>query len=499
MATRFYLPASGSPPLASLAVDTNWERTNSLARLPCFTTKQNTSLATTQMTWPGTTTVQWVWYQFQSDILKYAYNWLATDTVSMVLGKLAETSNSGDSHLAYLIRVVSGDGATIRGVIGLYHATSSEFPLMASAATRIHDARTDGATAFSSQAGDRIIVEIGLHGFTPAAELIQMRVGDPSATADFALTAGLTTDLDPWVQLSRTVEFGTPPEEHSGAAVLSGNGAVSGVVQKGGKGSALNSGKGALVAVGVVAMMGLAALSGGPGHQVASGLRGAQGIAAISGNGSVTATGEQGTEQHSGSAILSGQGTIFPTGAKGASNLAAISGKGTLTSAGAKTDSSAISISGNGSVSGIGRKAGLGAAGPVSANGAQVAGGVKAAHAGAAISGKGSLIATGEAGGSEIHSGTAVISGGGSLWPNGIKGSKGPVGISGRGVPEASGAKSAYAMVAISGNGSFVASGDATGPALEEIRCLSRIFTEGVRLSRVVAEVNLISRIDRKG
>src|SRR4030042_582503 len=251
MATTFYLPASGTPPLGSLAVNANWELTNGLIRLPCFTMKQNTALTTSQRTWPATSTQQWCWWQFQSDILKYAYNWLATETVSMVIGKCAETTSGGDSHLAYVVRVVSGDGATIRGVIGLYHATSTEFPLMASAATRIHNARTNGATAFASQPGDRIIIEIGLHGVTPLAQLIEMRIGDPSATADFALTSGLTTDLCPWVQLSRTVEFGTPPEEHSGSGLISGNGSLSGVAQKGGKASPAISGKGLLAALAI--------------------------------------------------------------------------------------------------------------------------------------------------------------------------------------------------------------------------------------------------------
>jgi hypothetical protein len=271
MATRLYLPASGTPPLPSLAKDSQWELETGLVRLPCFTIKQNTALATSQRTWPAGTTQQWCWWQFQSDILKYAYNWLATDTVSMVIGKCAETTSSGDTHLAYVVRVVSGDGATIRGVIGLYHATSTEFPLMASAATRIHNARTNGATAFASQPGDRIIIEIGLHGVTPALELIQMRIGDPSAINDFALTAGLTTDLCPWVQLSRDVVFGTPPEEHSGSGLISGNGSLSGIAQKGGKASPVISGKGLLAALAIAGMMGLASISGGPGHQIATG------------------------------------------------------------------------------------------------------------------------------------------------------------------------------------------------------------------------------------
>jgi hypothetical protein len=151
--------------------------------------------------------------------MQSTYNWTTADTVSMVLGKLAETTLSGDSHLVYVVRVVSGDGGTIRGVIGLYHATSTEIPLMASAATRIHSVRTNGATTFTSQVGDRIIIEIGVHGVTPALENIQMRVGDPTATDDFALTSGLTTDLCSWVELSRTVSFIPEPSVSNNVTV----------------------------------------------------------------------------------------------------------------------------------------------------------------------------------------------------------------------------------------------------------------------------------------
>src|SRR4030042_547276 len=210
MATRFYLPISGSPPLASLAVNTNWELITSLVRLPCFTTKQNTALTQASATWAAGITQQWCWRQWQSDILKYADDWTTADTVSMVI-KVAESAAQVDSHLAYVIRVVSGDGSVIRGVIGLYHDTSTEYPTsLAAIATRIHNALTTGATNFSSQVGDRIIIEIGHHGVTPSLALVYHNYGDPSATADYALTAGLTTDLCPWVQLSRTLEFGAP-------------------------------------------------------------------------------------------------------------------------------------------------------------------------------------------------------------------------------------------------------------------------------------------------
>ena len=179
-----------------------------MVRLLTKPTKSNTALASDDRTWAAALTQQWCWWQYQSQPLAAAYNWTTSDTVSMVI-KVAENAAQVDTHLAYVVRVVSGDGGTIRGVIGLYHATSTEYPTsLATIATRIHSARTDGATNFSSQIGDRIIIEIGVHGVTPTLDIVRMRWGDPSATADYALTADLTTDLDPWVELSRTVVFG---------------------------------------------------------------------------------------------------------------------------------------------------------------------------------------------------------------------------------------------------------------------------------------------------
>jgi len=207
MATRFYLPASGTAPLGSLAVDSQWELSDSLDRRPCDVVKSDTSLTQKSATWSSTTTQQWVWVQFQSKRLAAGYSWTTSDTVSMVV-KVAEAVAQVDSHLCYVIRVVSGDGSTIRGTIGAYLTTSSEYPTsLASIATRIHDGRTDGASNFSSSAGDRIIIEIGHHGVSPALNVAYHNYGDPSATSDYALTAGLTTDLCPWVELSRTVSF----------------------------------------------------------------------------------------------------------------------------------------------------------------------------------------------------------------------------------------------------------------------------------------------------
>ena len=227
MATRLYLPASGTVPLATLAFDANWELTTSATRYPCFTTKQNTALADVARTWGATSTQQWVFFQFQSQTMKAGYSW-TSDTVSMVIRGL-QAANQTDSHLAYSVRVVSATGTTVRGTVGLFHTISTEF--ITSARTRIHSARGDGSGTFTSYAGDRIIIEIGVHGDTPTASAVTLRIGDPSATADFALTADLTTDLCPWVELSRTVTFGNA----SIAGVTGGVAAVSGTMRGYGK------------------------------------------------------------------------------------------------------------------------------------------------------------------------------------------------------------------------------------------------------------------------
>jgi len=157
MATRLYLPSAGTAPLASLAVDANWEQTTGLSRLPCSTSKSNQALADSTRTWASNVTQQWCWWQFQSGPMKTGYSWTTADTISMVIRGLEQNAQC-DDHLAYSVRVVSIDGGTVRGTVGFFGATSTEF--VTSAATRIHDARTAGASNFTSYPGDRIIVEI---------------------------------------------------------------------------------------------------------------------------------------------------------------------------------------------------------------------------------------------------------------------------------------------------------------------------------------------------
>ena len=358
-----------------------------------------------------------------------------------------------------------------------------------------------GPTMTGLAAGDVIVSVIGTgdNTFAPSAQTgTIIYTYDPAAygmssqyyitpdTADRSLTWTEAT-ADDWQTVVASFREVVGPEEHSGAALIhgngtmipvaqkngkgsavaSGNGSLAGIVQKAGLGSAITSGKGALVAIGIAAMMGLANLSGG-GVQIAAGLKAAQNVASISGGGTLTATGTLAypPEEHSGTAAVSGAGSLVASGAKAISISASISGAGSLIGGGLKAGEGLGTIHGNGSLaatgtaveyhsgvatmsgggtaSGVGLKAGSGPAGPIFANGAQVAGGIKGGLSIAGISGNGSLIATGDVGGVEHHSGIAAISGSGSLSSAGIK----------------DGRDSAV----ISGNGSIIATGEETKP-----------------------------------
>jgi hypothetical protein len=62
-------------------------------------------------------------------------------------------------------------------------------------------------------AGDRIVVEWGLYGFTPSIDYdATLRFGDPTATADHRRLVDITTDLCPWIVLNSPLVFGTPPD-----------------------------------------------------------------------------------------------------------------------------------------------------------------------------------------------------------------------------------------------------------------------------------------------
>lgn len=200
MATRFWLSNAGAAPV-SPAVDGGWEQSGQVVRalmMPKLRTRTLQALANASaITVPITTTQDIVGSQWISEPIPPQR---IIGTVSLVV-RVFENANSNNVTLAAVVKVVSQDGGTVRGTLFSTFSTGTEFPLSASAATRIVNAQA--VTALTTQPGDRLVLELGGHAAAPtAAGSYTMRFGN-NAASDFALTAALTTDLNPWLELSQ--------------------------------------------------------------------------------------------------------------------------------------------------------------------------------------------------------------------------------------------------------------------------------------------------------
>lgn len=196
-ATRFYfgyiIAASVSP-----GFDAGWEQISQRKKLIYkndFTVID--ALSDGSISHAITTTQDYLMYQMVSNPIPPQR---LTGTFSMVI-RCGETNAGSNATLAAVVRVVSQDGGTVRGTLFSNYSQDTEFPLSASAATRIVNAQA--ITPLTTQPGDRIVVEIGFHVAAPSVNNnVQMRAGF-SASSDFALTSGLTTDLNPWCEFSQ--------------------------------------------------------------------------------------------------------------------------------------------------------------------------------------------------------------------------------------------------------------------------------------------------------
>lgn len=204
MATRFYLSLSVSPPV-SPAFDANWEQTGQATR---GVLRRKSMLSVLEaltdsaaITVPITTTQDILNRQFVSDLIPPQ---LISGTVSIVVRGL-ESATTANVHNAYSLRVINDDG-TVRGTLASFFSTATEYT--ASAQTRIINAVA--VTALATLPGDRLVLEYGGHAAAPTAgTTYTQRFGD-NAASDFALTSGLTTDLNPWIELSQDIWAAMP-------------------------------------------------------------------------------------------------------------------------------------------------------------------------------------------------------------------------------------------------------------------------------------------------
>jgi hypothetical protein len=203
--TRLYLHASGSAPVTP-AFDAGWEQTGQAVRLPMDIKSQlevATALANASaITVPITTTQQILGAQFVSRQVFKPTRIDASMLFSMVLRGL-ENATTNNVFLAYVLRAFSADGLTALATLAS-SMTNAGTEFVATAATRIfgNGTSTVALTAATLAEPWRLVIDIGGHAQAPsAAGSFTYRYGC-NAASDFALTSALTTDLNPWIELS---------------------------------------------------------------------------------------------------------------------------------------------------------------------------------------------------------------------------------------------------------------------------------------------------------
>lgn len=210
MATRFYLQGTGTPSL-SPSFDAGWEQTGSALRrplIPKLLLSNTTGIVGTSPGMVNTNTQDICALQFISAPIPPQ---IISGTISLVL-KVYESATTDNLTLAVVLRVLSGDGNTVRGTLFSNFNQDTEWAVFASAATRIVNAQT--VTQVTTQGGDILVLEIGAHAAAPTtADFLNCRFGTDGTVADYALTSALTTDLNPWIEFSQDL-FGPVPNNY---------------------------------------------------------------------------------------------------------------------------------------------------------------------------------------------------------------------------------------------------------------------------------------------
>ncbi len=210
MSQRLYLPA-GTTTALTPAFSSAWEVTAQAVRRACSTTKQNTTIvagSAVSETLAANPTDALDRQYVSSNTIPSART--IAGTMSAVI-RCSESVVAADGFLQLVVRVFSSDGLTERGVLYagatqtavVTTAGAQNQEMTASTAdTRIWDAIALSPVA--AQAGDIIVIEIGWRATNTSTTsyTTARRWGDPTATADHALTAAVATELCPWVEFS---------------------------------------------------------------------------------------------------------------------------------------------------------------------------------------------------------------------------------------------------------------------------------------------------------
>lgn len=213
--TRFYFTASDDAKIFP-AVDAAWERNiaSGFVQKKASVSKTEHSLTSVSSLFGDVTTSQTCWGQWITPPLNA--DTTINTTVSVVM-RCQENTLQENAHLAFSLRVIKPD-LSVRGTLKLQHGTATEFPT--SAATRMHNSLALSSVA--ALAGDRIVMEMGVHAVTPEnLDFDTLEWGANADVADHTLGEGSVASLTPWFEIGQILAFDPEPANGTGAPAVS--------------------------------------------------------------------------------------------------------------------------------------------------------------------------------------------------------------------------------------------------------------------------------------
>lgn len=206
MATRFYLPSAGTPPVGVTPTpDTGWEDTTGFSILPTSITKLGSAMADASFGDNNNAdrdcmVRQYISAPIGSQVIA------SGQTIKYQIRAQMNTADGDGIFTAIGIRVVSGDGTVVRGTI---LAVTRDGTLMTKTPTAATNRQfTASSSEVTALAGDRIVIEIGGGGDPSGGNDhdFLLRIGD-GAASDLLENDTTTTDLNPWVEFPNDIVF----------------------------------------------------------------------------------------------------------------------------------------------------------------------------------------------------------------------------------------------------------------------------------------------------
>ena len=211
MATRFYLHATATPSVNPGYA--GWSDTGGAVRRTMAITRQNSALTNfARAETSSTNNYNVLLAQFVSAPL--TYDGTLSGTVHGVARAL-ESSTAMNAYSQLVVKVVSGDGSTLRGTALTFVTTGgTEWPTTTAARRYLGLTANRALTSTAFQAGDRIVVEIGYSARNTGTTNYTgtLRFGDPTSGADMGDSQTGTADEIPWVEFSQDLILAGSPQ-----------------------------------------------------------------------------------------------------------------------------------------------------------------------------------------------------------------------------------------------------------------------------------------------